>query len=281
MTKKVAFVTGASRGIGAESAAALAAAGYRVAITARTLNDGEAHSYALGELPLPGSLHATARAIEEHGGEALCLQADILNTPSLIAAVLQTLDQWGRIDLLLNNAVYQGKGNMEPLLALTEAQALAMYRGNILTPLALVQAVLPGMLERGDGTIINMLSATAFLDPPGPPDRGGWGFIYPSTKAGLARMAGCLRAEHPDSGVRVLNIEPGTVITEAIRLAGYADEIVKNFEPTSAAAIGAVIAWLADNEPRDSWNPLDILRGPAIARELGLLDSPSLLEAAS
>lgn len=278
MSQKVAFVTGASRGIGAESAAALARAGFRVAITARTLHDGESHSYALGEIPLPGSLDATARAIEKLGGESLCLQADILDTASMIAAAEQVLSSWGRIDLLLNNAVYQGKGNMEPILELTEEQALAMYRGNVLTPLALVQTVLPGMLARRCGTVINMLSATAFLDPPGPPERGGWGFIYPSTKAGLARMAGCLRAEHPGSGLRVFNIEPGTVITEAIRLAGYADEIVKNFEPTSAAAIGALIAWLSEHEPRESWHPEDILRGPAIARELGLLNSPSLLE---
>ena len=68
---------------------------------------------------------------------------------------------------------------------MTPEQARAIYEGNVITPLALVQAFLPKMLEQGNGTIINMLSATAFVDPPGPADEGGWGFAYPASKAAL------------------------------------------------------------------------------------------------
>jgi NAD(P)-dependent dehydrogenase (short-subunit alcohol dehydrogenase family) len=274
VTARVAFVTGASRGIGAEAAVALARVGFRVAITARTLQEGEQHDRIGATSVLPGSLESTRAAIERAGGEALCLQADILDTPSVVAAARAALERFGRIDFLFNNAVYQGDGNQQPVLEVTEEQVLAIYRGNVLTPLALVQAVLPGMLERNQGTIVNMVSYTAFNDPPAPASKGGWGFAYPSSKAALARMAGALRAEHAGTGLRVHNLEPGTVVTELMRTAGLDEEVLKRFKPCTPAAIAAVIAWLADNEPLPEWQSAGILRGPAIAKALGLLGAP-------
>jgi NAD(P)-dependent dehydrogenase (short-subunit alcohol dehydrogenase family) len=274
----VAFVTGASRGIGAETAVALATQGWDVAITARTLEDGEAHDHVGQTAPLPGSLKATAAAIENHGGSALCLRADILEVETVKIAALTALQHFGRVDLLFNNAVYQGRGNQERLLQVTPGQLMAIYQGNVLSPLALVQTLLPGMIERQRGTIINMLSATAFMDPPAAPEKGGWGFAYPSSKAALGRMAGSLRAEHPDCGLRVFNLEPGTVVTEVMKAAGIDEEVLQRFKPCSPAAIASVVAWLAANEPQSDWKPEGILRGPAIAKQLGLLQSPSLLE---
>jgi len=278
VSDKVAFITGASRGIGAESAVALARAGYRVAITARTLKDGEAHDHVGHTTALPGSLESTAAAVRKAGGEALCLRGDILDPASMVAAAEAALAHYGRIDLLFNNAVYQGSGNIEPLLEVSEAQLLAIYRGNVFTPLALVKAIAPGMLARGSGTVLNMLSHTAYTNPPAPADKGGWGFAYPSSKAALGRMAGSLRAEHPGSGLRVFNLEPGLVLTEVMKLAGIDEEVIARFKPCTPAAIAAVVAWLAANEPPQAWNPEEVLRGPAIARELNLLASPSLLE---
>lgn len=276
--KPVAFITGASRGIGAETAVALAQSGYRVAITARTLSDGESHDHVGHSTALPGSLEATASAVANAGGEALCLRGDILDIGSMRNAANEALSHFGRIDLLFNNAVYQGTGNMEPLLAVTEEQLLSIYRGNVMTPLALVQELLPDMLQRGAGTIINMVSHSAFVDPPAAADQGGWGFAYPSSKAGLSRMAASVRAEHPDSGVRVFNLEPGLVITEVMRLAGIDESVMARFKPCSPAAIAAVIDWLAANDPAGDWPADGILPGPAMAKSLGLLRAPSLLE---
>jgi len=107
--KPVAFITGASRGIGAETAVTLAQSGYRVAITARTLSDGETHDHLGHSTALPGSLEATAEAVARTGGEALCLRGDILDTDSMRAAASQALSHFGRIDLLLNNAVYRAR----------------------------------------------------------------------------------------------------------------------------------------------------------------------------
>lgn len=278
MSDKVAFITGASRGIGAESAVALAKAGYRVAITARTLGEGERHDHVGSTEILPGSLHATAAAVAKAGSEALCLRADILDTQSMVAAAHSALQHFGRVDLLFNNAVYQGTGNLEPLLEVSENQLRAIYQGNVFTPLALVKALAPGMLARGSGTVLNMVSHSAFVDPPAAADKGGWGFAYPSSKAALSRMAGSLRAEHPDAGLRVFNLEPGLVITEVMRLAGIDDAVMARYKPCTPAAIAAVVAWLAENDPQPSWEPLNVLHGPAIAKELKLLQSPSLLD---
>jgi NAD(P)-dependent dehydrogenase (short-subunit alcohol dehydrogenase family) len=279
MNNKVAFITGASRGIGAESAVALARAGYHVAITARTLSEGESHDHVGQTTPLPGSLEATAAAVRADGGTALCLRADILQEASVLEAAQQALDHFGRIDLLFNNAVYQGTGNQEPLLEVTREQLDAIYQGNVFTPLALVKTLLPNMLARGQGTVINMVSYTAFNNPPAPAASGGWGFAYPSSKAALARMVGSLRVEHPDSGLRYFNLEPGMVITEVMKAAGITEQVMKRYKPCSAAAIAAVVAWLADNEPPPEWQAEEVLRGPAIAKALNLLHTPSLLEA--
>ena len=277
MSRKVAFITGASRGIGAEAAVALARIGFDVAITARTLAEGESHDHVGKVAPLPGSLEATAAAIEAAGGRALCLRGDILDGEGTAAAARRAREHFGRIDLLFNNAVYQGIGNLSALLETSRDQIAAIYQANVFTPLALVQEILPGMLERGGGTILNMVSFAAFHNPPAPADRGGWSFAYSSSKAASARMAGSIRAEHRNCGVRVFNLEPGTVITEVIKAAGIHDELVKRFKTVSAASVAAVVAWLAENEPRPEWGPDDVLHAPAIAKQLDLLKVPSFL----
>ena len=65
------------------------------------------------------------------------------------------LAHFGRVDLLFNNAIYQGQGNQERILDVSREQLLAIYQGNVFTPLALIKTLLPGMVERGDGSIIN------------------------------------------------------------------------------------------------------------------------------
>ncbi len=276
MSDKVAFITGASRGIGAESAVALAKCGYKVAITARTLADGESHDYIGGNRPLPGSLESTRAAVEAVGGEALCLRADILDEASVVAAAQQAVEHFGRIDLLFNNAVYQGDGNQEPLMVVTREQLDAIFQGNVYSPLALTRALMPALEADGGALVLNMLSWTAFNDPPVPASEGGWGFAYPASKAAFGRMAGALRAEHGKRGIVAYNMEPGTVITEVMRAAGMDESLMERYKPCSPAAIAAVVAWLACNEPKEEWRPHKVLHAPAIAKELGLLKAPSL-----
>src|SRR4051812_44561045 len=103
----VAVVTGASRGIGKATAIALARAGFDVAVTARTLHEGEGRddSDTGGGRAIPGSLDTTASAIESAGRQAMSVRMDLLDRYSLTAAVDTVLGGWGRIDVLVNNAV--------------------------------------------------------------------------------------------------------------------------------------------------------------------------------
>ena len=91
-------------------------------------------------------------------------------------------------------------------------------------------------------------------------------------------MVGTLRAEHGDSGLRFFNIEPGMVVTELMKASGIDEAVLAQFKPTRAASVAAVVTWLAENEPSDSWKRERCMRAPAMAEELGLLDAPSFIE---
>ena len=93
--RPVAFVTGASRGIGAATAVELARAGYDLAVTARSLEEGEQHEHGTwtsDTRPLPGSLRSTQYRVEEAGGRCLCLRSDLLEPESVVAALEAALD---------------------------------------------------------------------------------------------------------------------------------------------------------------------------------------------
>lgn len=271
MSKKVAFITGASRGIGALTALEFARQGYDLALTARTLKEGEQNEYGSWEstkTALPGSLEATAEQARALGAEVLLIRSDILDTASVLAAADQALSHFGKIDVLFNNACYQGPGNMQRVLDVELEQAEKVYRGNVLTPLALVKKLLPGMLERGSGAVINMVSGSALSDPPAPADEGGWGFVYPSSKAALIRMMPSLRVEHKDSGVRFFSVEPGFVLTEVMKANGFDDKIAARFNPTPPQAIADIVYWLASAEEAMDHHHRAVIFAPQLHKKL-------------
>jgi NAD(P)-dependent dehydrogenase (short-subunit alcohol dehydrogenase family) len=251
MTARVAFVTGASRGIGKACAAHLAKAGFDVAISARTVQEGEPreHSPTVRRSmtnPLPGSLEATASLVREAGRQAIIAPADLLDSPALEAAVADVLTQWGRIDLLVNNGRYIGPGHMDRLLEtpieLLERQLFA----NCIAPLLLAKLALPGMIERGAGRIINITSASAFATPTKPAGEGGWGMGYGISKGALQRIAGIIATEYGSQGILAFNVQPGYINTERIE----ADMGDFGFAPTGEppGVVGAVVAWLATTD---------------------------------
>ena len=119
-------------------------------------------------------------------------------------------------------------------------------QADIVSTVALLQTLLPGMVERGGGIVVNVSSAVAFLDPPGPIGQGGWGFGYGVAKGGCDRMAGLINAELGKDGVVAFNVEPGFVASFGTR--EFAKPSFSGVEPTPPEAIGAVIAWLATSE---------------------------------
>ena len=170
-TRPTAFVTGASRGIGKAIAVRLAEAGYDVAITARTVAEGERreHSSSLARSdtsPLPGSLSTTADLIRAHGRQALVLPADLLDRASLGAAATTVLERWKRVDLVVHNARFIGPGHMDSLLD-TPVEVLEKHvQGNAIAPLILNRYFLPAMIAQGGGTFVNITSAAALARRP-------------------------------------------------------------------------------------------------------------------
>ncbi len=256
--RRVAFITGASRGIGRASALALAEAGFDVVVTARTLVEGET---ADGR-PLPGSIASTASEVEKRGRRALPLPLDLLDADSMQAAVEATRREWGGIDLLLNNGIYTGEGNMLRVLELPPGEIETIFRANVFAPTALVQAILPEMQERGSGCIINMVSAAGQSDPPAPAREGGWGYAYGASKGAIERMAGVLAVEHPGPGLSFFNVEPGFVMTEAMHLNDPDGELQKRAQGAPPSVPAAVVAWLATDPGARKWNGQTISAQP-------------------
>jgi len=212
-------VTGASRGIGKQAAIALAEAGLDVVITARTVREGEGVDDSDGAArPIPGSLETTASAIEATGRRALPVAMDLHERSTLVEAVQRAVDEWGRIDVLVNNAIDTGPGDMSLFGETPVEQLEAKLAANVVSQVVLIKAALPGMLERGDGTIINVTSTVAMIDPTAPAGEGGWGAAYAMSKGALHKLAGILAVEVGDRGVRCFNLDPGFVITERMEV---------------------------------------------------------------
>lgn len=250
--RRVAIVTGATRGIGKAAALSLAREGFDVAITGRTVSEGQG----IATLPfaadgrqvaVPGSLETTAAAVRALGREALPVVMDVLDRSTLDAVVDQTLARWGRIDLLLNNALYQGPGLMFSFSNFTFEQLEKSVLGNLVNQAYLARRVLPVMIEQGGGTYIGLSSHAAVSPPPAPPDQGGWGFVYGAPKAGFHRIAEFIHVEHAKDGVLAFNVEPGFTVTEAT-LAMFGDDAAAAASRRGAVApevAGDVVAWLA------------------------------------
>jgi len=272
--RPVAFVTGASRGIGKAIAVHLARSGFDVALTARTVADGEAreHSSTLHRSdtrPLPGSLESTADLVEQAGARSLTVPADLTERATVIAAGTAVLSAWGRVDVLVNNGRYVGPGHMDQFEETPLELLDAHLEANVMAPLALTKVVLPGMLERGAGCIVNITSGAGYADPPAPAGKGGWGLGYGMSKGALHRAAGILALELGDRGIRAYNVQPGFIATERM----VQDMADFGFDASAGAppdVVGAVVAWLVTDPAAAEPNGRN-LEAQDVCRDLGLL----------
>jgi NAD(P)-dependent dehydrogenase (short-subunit alcohol dehydrogenase family) len=272
--KGVALVTGASRGIGKAVAVHLARAGFDVAIGARTVHEGEEreHSSTVARSdtrPLPGSLDVTGDLVTQAGARSLPVYLDLLDRTSLGSAVTTVLERWGRVDVLVNNGRYVGPGHMDLLLDTSVELVDRHLAANVMAPVILTKLVLPQMVERGHGVIINLASSSGAMDPPAPAGHGGWGLGYAMSKAALHRIAGIVAVELGPRGIRSYNLSPGFIATERIAI----DMGEFGFDATTGApadVVGAVAAWLVTAPEAEAANGRWI-EAQDVCRELGLL----------
>lgn len=246
--KPVVLITGASRGIGAAAALAFALKGWRVAITARTQTEGQRLDHQLrrpdGTL-MAGSLASTAAAVRDAGAEVYSHSMDLMDAASLDTAFDAVLAHYGRIDVLLNNAVYQDRESNAMLRDLSDEALQRTLWGNVVAPFHLVRRALPVMVTQGGGQIVNVSSGAGMEDPPVPADQGAWGYAYGASKAALARLSGCINVEFGRQGLRAYTVNPGLVSTEAVTATlGDGGLLEQRYGAMTPQAIASALVWL-------------------------------------
>jgi NAD(P)-dependent dehydrogenase (short-subunit alcohol dehydrogenase family) len=247
---KVAVVTGASRGIGAETARLFAERGAKVVLTARSAD----------------AITALAEAIRGDGGEAVAVAGDVTRYADVEAVVATATERFGRLDVLVNNA-----GAIEPIARLADSDPAAwdtafdvnakgVYHG--------LRAAIPAMRAGGGGVVVNVSSGAAVnaLE--------GWSH-YCAGKAAALMLTRAAHLEYGGAGIRVVGLSPGTVATDmqvAIKASGinrvseldWSDHI-----PPDWAA--RAIAWLVTDDAR-AFDGGDVsLRDEDIRRRVGLV----------
>ena len=260
----VAFVTGASRGLGKACAIELARAGFRVAVAARTVRASDERS-------LPGNLESTADAIADIGGVALPVPLDLDDRSSVTAGVESVLHEWGRIDVLLNNAFYQTRESQASLVDMSIEHLDKQVRVNLVAPMFLAKLVLPQMLVRGEGTVVDMVSGAGVHELETPPGHREWGIGYGTSKTGMIEIAAMLASQFGEHGIRAFSVQPGIVLTEQVGAAiGDGTFDADSWDAPECAAL--TIAWLATAPEAAELNGA-LIHAPTLVRDRNLLPS--------
>jgi 3-oxoacyl-[acyl-carrier protein] reductase len=186
---RVVLVTGSSRGIGAEIAAKAAEAGATIAVHYRTSADGA---------------QRTVDRVKASGGESASFQADLTDGAQAEDLVKQAIDRFGRVDALVNNA---GLTQVGPFLDLEPSEWNAVIATDLTAAFHTCRAVLPSMVERGSGAIVNVCSR---LGQMGIAETAA----YSAAKAGLIGLTRSLAREFGPRGIRVNAVAPGPVATD-------------------------------------------------------------------
>jgi citronellol/citronellal dehydrogenase len=199
---RVAIVTGASRGIGAEIARRFAAEGAAVAVAARTTEPGTS--------PLPGTIGETVGQIRAAGGTAVAIETDLSKPADRERLVEQATQQLGPPDILVSNAAVTYFTRVEDF---TPRRYALMFEVQVQAPFHLATLVLPGMRAKGAGWILNISSGAA-RHPAIPPSawatRGST--VYGMCKAALERFSTGLAAELYQDNIAVNALSPNRVV---------------------------------------------------------------------
>jgi 3-oxoacyl-[acyl-carrier protein] reductase len=187
---KIALVTGAGRGIGKAVAISLAQSGCRVILTARTLDQ----------------LEQVRQEIATHGGEAVCIAADLTRDEEIAQLVAESNKCWEPADILINNA---GWGKRAPIVKGRQEDWDQTFRLNLRAPMILAKALLPPMVEKGHGAVINIGSISGKTGEAN-------GAAYSASKFGLIGFTQSLYEEVREYGIKVAVILPGFVDTPLI-----------------------------------------------------------------
>jgi NAD(P)-dependent dehydrogenase (short-subunit alcohol dehydrogenase family) len=191
MKNKIVVITGSTRGFGYSIAEAMLRAGATVIISGRSEDALEKALYALGSL-----------------GQVQGMICDVREEQQVYALARWAVEQYGRIDVWINNAGYSASAGM--MLDLPPAQALDMFLANDLGTLYGTQAAVHFMAPRKEGTLVNIYGNGSFLRPASPTG------LYGATKAWVASFTRTLAQELKGSGLKVIGFSPGMLLTDML-----------------------------------------------------------------
>jgi NAD(P)-dependent dehydrogenase (short-subunit alcohol dehydrogenase family) len=237
---KIAIVTGASRGIGAEIARRFGSEGAAVAVAARTTQSVDSR--------LPGTIGETAEAIRRAGGTAIAIAADLSKAGDRERIVAETTEQLGAPDILVNNAAVTYFTRVEDF---SPRRYALMFEVQVQAPFHLSTLVLPGMRERGRGWILNISSGAArHPEIPPTPWGGRGGTVYGMCKAAIERFSTGLAAELYPDNIAVNALSPTKVVPTPGTLFHHlvSGDDDPNAEPASVMAQAALM--LCYREPQ-------------------------------
>lgn len=265
--QKTALVTGATRGLGRAIALALGRAGFAVVVTGRTMEEGSGRHDGMGGVSVPGSIAATVQAIESEGGVAMGTRLDLTDRATIDAAVAATLERFGRIDLLVNNGIFQGPVLMQKLIEADVEDIERVTIGNFVNQFYLSQLVLKAMLEQGDGRMIFMSTLSSAM-----PAMGSSGLFYNAPKAAFNRIPDFINFEHGKDGISAFLIEPRFTMTDTLRAAmdKQADAIGMGSQARDPEETARTVIWLATHPDAPKYAGPEMINAPDFFSEHGI-----------
>jgi uncharacterized oxidoreductase len=210
ITNQSILITGAGSGIGRATAIALARKGARLTLFGRRQEP----------------LEETARLVQEAGGEARVVTGDVADVSAGERAIQTATEQYGGLDVLINNAGNVRAGRLETI-ELTDIQA--QIEVNLTGPILLTRAALPSLRRSDDAAVVNVSSAIGLVGMP-------FYATYAATKAGIAHFGEALRRELHGEGVRVMTVYPGATDTPMMESTEAGPELGFEYEPAEAVA---------------------------------------------
>jgi len=218
---------------------------------------------------LPGTIHSVAQAIIDAGGKALAVRMDMRDMESISAGVAQTVEHFGGLDIIVNNAAILVPGNLETV---QPRHIDLIWQVDLRGPVWLMREAIPHMRKAGRGHIINISSVAGVFPGPGPYDasraRMGGG-LYGMVKAGLERLSQGLAVDYQDENIAVNVLSPEGRIKTPGNLFAENDPENPTLEFERADYMGRATVWMCEQDPKTYTG--NITFDERLCREAGLL----------